>query len=98
MNKRLDEIYNSKPFDVISITTSGKADGSALYFESDIDRLYVVKGTTCVLSDVSLIYDSCLFNPMLYISRVLKPYPGGSENDYLFPPVQSHVSLYNRTV
>ncbi|XP_045208793.2 uncharacterized protein LOC123560691 [Mercenaria mercenaria] len=47
-NKRLDEIHNSKPFSVNNITTGGKAEGTALYFESDIDRLYAIKGITCV--------------------------------------------------
>lgn len=48
-NKKMDDIQNSK-FPVPVITSGGKAEGTALYFESDIDRLYAVKGITCVES------------------------------------------------
>ena len=48
INKTMDEIYNKKSFPERNITTGGKAEGTSLYFESDIDRLYEVKGVTCV--------------------------------------------------
>lgn len=47
-NKHLDDIHNSKGFSVINVTAGGKGEGIALYFESDIDRLYVLKGIVCV--------------------------------------------------
>ena len=48
MNKKMDEIYNSKPFAFRNLTTGAKSEGTALYYESDIDRLYEVKDVTCV--------------------------------------------------
>ena len=52
INENMDEIHNTKHFSVLSITTGGKAEGTALYFESDIDRLYVVKGVAAMEPDV----------------------------------------------
>ncbi|XP_045208434.2 uncharacterized protein LOC123560271 [Mercenaria mercenaria] len=46
--KKLDEISNSKPYPAIYIATGSKAEGTGLYFESDIDRMYVAKGVTCI--------------------------------------------------
>ena len=48
MNRRMDEIFNKKRFAVNTITSGGKAEGTALYYESDIDRLYEVKDVACV--------------------------------------------------
>ncbi|VDI32292.1 Hypothetical predicted protein [Mytilus galloprovincialis] len=50
-NRQLDEIHNNI-FPTPVVTSGGKAEGTALYFESDIDRLYVAKGITCVEPNV----------------------------------------------
>ena len=47
-NKIMDEIYNSKAFAFRNLTIGAKAQGTALYYESDIDRLYEAKCVTCV--------------------------------------------------
>ena len=44
----MDKIYNNKQFAFRNFTTGAKGEGTALYFESDIDRLYEAKGVTCV--------------------------------------------------
>ena len=46
-NKKMDEIYNEKAYPFYTITSGSKAEGTALYYESDIDRLYEVKGVVC---------------------------------------------------
>ncbi|XP_052064648.1 uncharacterized protein LOC127704568 [Mytilus californianus] len=48
-NKQMDDIQN-KVYPIPVITSGGKAEGTALYFESDIDRLYFVGGIKCVES------------------------------------------------
>ena len=50
-NKNMDEIYNGKAYPFYSITSGSKGEGTALYYESDIDRLYKVKGVVCLESD-----------------------------------------------
>ena len=52
-NSSMDAIYNRKAYPFHSITTGSKAEGTALYFESDIDRMFEVKGVICVDSDES---------------------------------------------
>ena len=47
----MDEIYNGKAYHFYSIRTGSKAEGTALYYESDIDRLYEVKGVVCLDSE-----------------------------------------------
>lgn len=50
-NNQMDDIHNGI-FPVNVITSGGKAEGTALYFESDIDRLYAVGGIKCVESSI----------------------------------------------
>ena len=50
-NMYMDEIHNEKAYPFYRITTGSKAEGTALYFESDIDRFFEVKDVVCLTSD-----------------------------------------------
>ena len=55
MNETFDQLYNRQedlPYQ--RVTTGGNGEGSILYFESDIDLMFVVKNIICVEKPVDL--------------------------------------------
>ncbi|XP_052064644.1 uncharacterized protein LOC127704565 [Mytilus californianus] len=63
-NTQLDDIHNIT-YPIPVITSGGKAEGTALYFESDIDRLFILKGMTCVNPSLS-----CSSHTVFHIDRL----------------------------
>ena len=50
MNRKMDQLYNSNKAicNHTIITTGGKGEGTAKYFESDVDRLSTLEDVVCL--------------------------------------------------